>query len=182
MQLVLKKRSPKVTHPRRIGSDYLLSGLLHCGKCGAAMVGCSAKSSQFSYYSCHRKRSSGQDLCDAKMLNRDRLDAYVIERLKTRILTEENLTELVRLTNEEIGRERGEYEERVAAVNGQLEKLRRRLDRLYDALETGKLEPEDLAPRIRELRARADSLERTRADLVDTTDNSRAYRLEASVI
>jgi len=116
------------------------------------------------------------------MLNRDRLDAYVIERLKTRILTEENLTELVRLTNEEIGRERGEYEERVAAVNGQLEKLRRRLDRLYDALETGKLEPEDLAPRIRELRARADSLERTRADLVDTTDNSRAYRLEASVI
>jgi hypothetical protein len=35
----------------------------------------------------------------------------------------------------------------------------RRLHELYDALETGKLEVEDLAPRIKELNAQKDDLE-----------------------
>jgi site-specific DNA recombinase len=53
VQALLKERSPEMTHPRTINSDYLLSGLLHCGKCGSGMVGCAAKSSRFLYYACH---------------------------------------------------------------------------------------------------------------------------------
>src|SRR5215211_9275213 len=38
VQALLRERSPEITHPRTINSDYLLSGLLYCGKCGSGMV------------------------------------------------------------------------------------------------------------------------------------------------
>lgn len=52
MQELLNERSLAITHPRTINSDYLLSGMLYCGKCGLGMLGCAAKSSKFFYYAC----------------------------------------------------------------------------------------------------------------------------------
>jgi site-specific DNA recombinase len=45
--------------------------------------------------------------------------------------------------------------------------VRRRLDRLYDALETGKLSLNDLAPRIQSLRQQEDQLQAARLELED---------------
>ena len=70
------------------------------------------------------------------------------DRIKANLLTEDNLRELVKLTNEEISQAKEQYEERLAGIEVQLEDVRRRLHKLYDALETGKLEVENLAPRI----------------------------------
>ena len=53
VQDILSERSPQKVHPRTINSDYLLSGFLYCGKCGAALLGSAAKSSRFFYYACH---------------------------------------------------------------------------------------------------------------------------------
>ncbi len=97
------ERSPEITHPRTVKSDYLLSGFLYCGKCGSGMLGCAAKSSRFFYYACHNYCKRGKEVCNARLINKDRLETFVIERVKANILTEENLAELVRLTNEEIG-------------------------------------------------------------------------------
>lgn len=88
-----------------------------------------------------------KDVCDARLINKDRLEAFVIDRVKASILTEENLAELVKLTNEEIGQAKNEYEDRLAVIDGQLEDLSERLHKLYSALETGKLEVEDLSAR-----------------------------------
>lgn len=44
-------------------------------------------------------------------------------------------------------------------IDGQLEELRRRLDKLYSALETGSLEVGDLAPGIKALKSEIDTLE-----------------------
>lgn len=182
VQRLLLERSPKITHPRRVGSNYLLSGLLYCGKCGAGMVGSAAKSSRFFYYACQNYCKRGKDVCDAGLISKNRVEAFVIDRLKANILTEENLKELVRLTNEEIGQAKDEYQERLAAVDGQLEDLRGRLYKLYNALETGKLEVEDLAPRIKELKAQIDDLETRRLDLAESIRDSRVELLEASVV
>jgi site-specific DNA recombinase len=81
------------------------------------------------------------------------IKGFVVDRIKANLLTEDNLRELVKLTNEEIGQAKEQYEERLAVIEAQLEDVRRRLHKLYDALETGKLEVEDLAPRIKELKA-----------------------------
>ena len=54
-------RAPKRSHPRRVGSSYLLSGLVRCKTCNRALSGQDSKSGKFSYYVCQSlmKRGSG---------------------------------------------------------------------------------------------------------------------------
>lgn len=52
VRALLHSRAPAVVHPRRVPSQYLLSGLLRCGGCGGAMMGHDAKSGQYRYYVC----------------------------------------------------------------------------------------------------------------------------------
>jgi|AP45_3_1055517.scaffolds.fasta_scaffold339979_1 hypothetical protein len=69
---------------------------------------------------------------------------------------ERHLEELERLTNQEFARSTGLAKERVVLLESQLNDMDGRLGRPYEALETGKLELDDLAPRIRELREKGD--------------------------
>ena len=73
VQRRLAAKSPVVTHPRTVPSFYLLSGLLFCS-CGRAMTGHSAKSGRHFYYLCSRSSKQGRDVCDARMLPKDKLD------------------------------------------------------------------------------------------------------------
>ncbi|MCK4354192.1 MAG: hypothetical protein KAW83_02955 [Dehalococcoidia bacterium] len=50
-------------------------------------------------------------------------------------------------------------------INAELRGISVRLSRLYDALETGKLELDDLAPKIKELKARQDELGKARVEI-----------------
>jgi chromosome segregation ATPase len=86
---------------------------------------------------------------------------------------------LIKLTNEVIGQAKEEYEERLGVIEGQLADLRGRLHKLYDALETGKLDVEDLAPRIKELKAQMDKLEEKRLDLMEAIRDVKGELLEA---
>ena len=82
VQDILRERSPQKVHPRTINSDYLLSGLLYCGKCGAALLGSAAKSSRFFYYACQNYIKRGKSVCDARLIRKEKLEAFVIEQLK----------------------------------------------------------------------------------------------------
>ena len=136
VQCIIGQRNIRVTHPRTVNSDYLLSGLLYCGKCGATMLGSAAKSSRFFYYVCHNYAKRGKSVCNAKLVNKDQLETFVIDRIKTHILTESNLQELVQLTNEEIKQSKEMYQERLTTIEGQIGDIQGRLHKLYDALET----------------------------------------------
>ena len=49
VQGLIKDRAPKLLHPKRASSRFLLSGFTFCGHCGKAMIGQDAKSGKFSY-------------------------------------------------------------------------------------------------------------------------------------
>ena len=49
---LMRSRAPKKSHPRRVGSTYLLSGLVKCKTCNRALSGQDTKSGQFAYYVC----------------------------------------------------------------------------------------------------------------------------------
>ena len=102
VQSFVRQRSPKNCKPRSLVSQYLLSGLIYCGKCCYALQGCSAKSGRFHYYACHNAIRKGKKVCDAKLVNKDRIEAAVILRLKDHVLTDGNLSELLDLTNREL--------------------------------------------------------------------------------
>lgn len=52
VQELLKSRAPRAVPPARVGSQYILSGLIRCGSCGASMFGHAAKSGKYHYYVC----------------------------------------------------------------------------------------------------------------------------------
>ncbi len=164
-QALLKERAPLILHPRRVASRYLLSGLARCGCCGKALVGQDAKSGRFTYYVCGSLQRKGAGACPTHRLNSHHFENLVIDKIKEHVLTNENLTRLVHIVNEEMDSLAIEYRERLDNVICEIANVSYRLERLYDALETGKIQVVDLAPRIQQLRQRQEQLQAERLKL-----------------
>ena len=102
VQQAMRDRAPKVRRPARVGSRFLLSGLLKCGVCGRPYSAQGAKSGQFAYYICSTLFREGAGTCTARYLNAPRLETFVVEKIRERILNEETIVALVTLVAEEI--------------------------------------------------------------------------------
>lgn len=162
VKVQLKARGPKLTHPRRIASEYLLSGLLKCGVCGNAMSGHSAKSGKFFYYRCGNASKRGPEECPGRWLPKEKLERFVVDKIKNCILDDGNLTELANITREEMDSSIRSQQEQLEVLDGQISDAELRLEHLYDALEKGSFSQEELAPRIRKLQTRKEELESAR--------------------
>ena len=81
VQEAMRDRAPKVQRPARVGSKFLLSGLLKCGVCGRLYRAQGAKSGQFAYYICGTLFREGAGTCSARYLNAPRLEAFVVEKV-----------------------------------------------------------------------------------------------------
>jgi len=182
VQETLKERAPAQRHPRRTSSKYLLSGLARCGSCGKALVGQDAKSGKFSYYVCGTLLKKGAGTCNAHYLNAAKFENLVIDKIRERILTEQNLAQLVVLVNEEMDAAASDCRKHLDTIDAERADVTRRLDRLYEALETGKLELNDLAPRIQTLRQRQDHLEQTRQELADRFTDRKGELADLSLV
>lgn len=164
VQAKLAARAPKMTHPRVVHSEYILSGMIRCKACGTAMIGHAVKSGKFFYYMCGNARRRGRGVCQTPILPKDRIERFVVDRIKQYILTEENLEELVRLTNEELAQMCDEERERLQLLEAQLADVDSRLGKLYDALETGEFKSGELAPRIKALFEKKEELQQAKAE------------------
>ena len=174
VQEKMASKRPKTIHPRTIPSPYLLSGLLFCS-CGHAMIGRSAKSHQYYYYTCNGSSKQGKDACNARALPKDKLERLVIDQIKQRVLNQQLLEELVGLVNMELDSSHDILRERLDAIDAELNDVEIRLSKLYDALETNKLSLDDLAPRIREIRSRQNELSKARL-LLETEKVTRVVK------
>ena len=157
----MRSRAPRKAHPRRVGSSYLLSGLVKCHKCGRALSGQDSKSGQFAYYVCQSLMKRGSGACDAPRLNARRFEEMVVEKIRTNILTEGNIRELVKLVDEEMDGVAKEQRVKLETVEAELADVRRRLERLYNLVETTDMDIDDFKPRIRDHRERQERLEAT---------------------
>ena len=67
---------------------------------------------------------------------RTRVEGFVVDKIKERILTDETITELVTLVAEEVDAMAGEFAGRLKVIEAELADVVSRLERLYEALET----------------------------------------------
>ena len=158
---LMHSRAPKKAHPRRVGSSYLLSGLVKCHKCRRALSGQDSKSGKFSYYVCQSLQKRGSGACDAPRLNARRFEELVVDKIRTNILTEGCIRELVKLVDEQMDGVAHEQRQILDSVESELADVRRRLERLYNLVETTDMDIDDFKPRIRDHRERQEKLERT---------------------
>ncbi len=144
------------------------------------MSGCWAKSGKYFYYECVQHQKKGEGVCNCRLISKDKLENFVLDRIRENILTNDNIKQLVQLVNEELIKNSSYFEEQISEVGQQLGQVQSRLSKLYAALETGKIDLEDLSPRIKELRTQQRELEAKRNDLLDAMneDSPQALNLE----
>ena len=133
-----------------------------------------AKSGQFAYYICGTLFREGAGTCSARYLNAPRLETFVVEKIRERILNEETIVALVTLVAEEIDAMAGELSGRLEVIEAELSDVRKRLEKLYEAIETSELTLEVLlSPRIMSLRHREEQLEAARDDAATQLEQRR---------
>lgn len=64
-------------------ADFLLSGLLRCGRCRRAYVGMSAKGNggTYHYYACSGRQKLGRKGCDGERLPKDKLEDAIFSQI-----------------------------------------------------------------------------------------------------
>ncbi len=162
---LMKTRAPKVKHPRRVGSTYLLSGLVKCKACNRALSGQDAKSGQFSYYVCQSIMKHGKDACITPRLNARRFEELVVNKIRTNVLTDSNIRGLLKVVDEQTDSVSREQRERLETTENELEDVKGKLARIWHFIETAdNVEMTDASDRIREHRDKQERLEEEAAD------------------
>ena len=85
---------------------------------------------RYYYYMCSNARRKGREVCPSPILPKDKVEGFIIDRIKSYVLTEENLEELVRLTNEELCQSCSENRGRLELIQAQIEEMDGRLGKL----------------------------------------------------
>ena len=169
----LRRRAPKITHPRRVGSTFLLSGLVKCKTCNRALTGQYSKSGQFPYYVCQSLMKRGKEACETPRLAARSFEEKVVGKIQSNILTDGNIRALVKIVDEQMDGVASEQRKRLEAIQTELADVRRRLDRLYELVETTDMDIDDFKPRIRSHRERQERLEAAESEAKATLSQRR---------
>lgn len=148
-------------------SEAAFSGMLRCGHCGEAMMTESATGrggERYHYYNC-RSFLKGMG-CASRRIRVDELDAYLLGQIVDRVLTPENLRALVVEVRQQASQFERDRQGRFDALDAEATDIERRLRRLYATIEgDAGLNLADVAPRLRELRARQEAIRKEVEDL-----------------
>ncbi|MXW23559.1 MAG: hypothetical protein F4Z96_02600 [Chloroflexi bacterium] len=179
---LLHAKAPAQVHPRRSGSPYLLSGLVRCRTCRRALTAAEAKSGKYSYYVCQSLLKRGSGTCETPRLNAKRFERLIVEQIREHILTESNIRDLVRLVDEEMDGVAREERAKLETIEAELAEVRRKMDRLWHAVETSDLEINDILPRLRLHQESQERLETAAEDARSNLSERRALLDSADVI
>jgi len=182
VQRILEHRAGYTGARRRCSSPYLLSGLARCARCGSFMSGTSAKGGRYHYYVCGRYYADGTDSCSGIRVQQTKLEDFVLAQIRERILTPANLCDLTRMVNEELKAGTATVGERLEATRCELSGLGKRLEKHYEALETGALSVGESGLRIRELKARIDDLKASEFGLLEQLEVTAVRRVSESEV
>jgi site-specific DNA recombinase len=182
-QAILAERGE---HAKRRGnaSDFLLSGLLRCGKCGKAYIGMSANGNggRYHYYACTGRQKYGPKACTGERLPRDKVDEAVLHQLVSIYRDTNIVADAITHANAETEKRRPEFEQRLASIGAEITRAEQALERYYEAFERGKLSPERCEDRLTRLQARLDDLHAQQAELALTAPHEAAHAATPALV
>lgn len=187
VQARLKSRNPMVTPSRVSSGPTLLTGICFCAKCGGAMTLRTGKGSaggMYRYYTCSTKARQGKTGCEGRSIPMDKLDHLVADHLEKRLLQPERLESILSNLLDRRQERTERRREHLAELHRRITETDQRLNRLYDAIESGvaALDDAGLKERIANLKAIRDQAtadaERTQA----TLDNSGGHEITPAMI
>src|SRR5207245_6661186 len=83
VQRILEERGDSQALKRGHATDFVLSGVIRCGRCRRAYVGTSAhgRRSLYQYYVCSARYRYGTNFCGGERLPKDELEEAVIDQM-----------------------------------------------------------------------------------------------------
>jgi site-specific DNA recombinase len=135
-----RKKNKRRAGARTARHEYLLSGLIYCGECGAAMHGSTTTNSKGfanKYYRCGNKQRHGSDACLNRYIPADQLEALILRKLNE-ILTSEDIVD--KFVDKISSAYKSLYDttgDDIAAMTAKQNKLRKSMNNLYTLFEDG---------------------------------------------
>ncbi len=137
-------RAPTKVPPRIVNSPTLLTGLLKCGICGAGMTLATGKGGRYRYYKCQSRIAKGNKVCDSQNIPMLKLDELVLNALGEKVFTAVRVKSMIAALQKQQIAGGSDHDEAEKRMTKELNELKRRSDRLFDAVESGFL-PSDSA-------------------------------------
>ena len=150
--------------PKKRG-DYLLSGLMKCGVCGAAYIMNSTPKRGDAFYVCGTRQRK-KDSCDNKlMLHRDEVEKQITDWLKTSILTPDFLEPYFARVIDAVQALIAKREDSAVEIAQKIQQADQRIKRLVDALADGHLPGDVIREKIYDEQRQKRDLESQRSAL-----------------
>ena len=147
---LLRSRPSKTARPRRTATSYLLRGLVKCYRCKTAFTGHGAKSGRFNYYVCQSLIKRGSGSCDSPRLNARRFEQLIVGGIRSRILAKNSNGDMTTVVVNELDRLVQEQQGRLEIIESELKDVRRRLERLWEFVESTDDDLADTTSRFRD--------------------------------
>ncbi|MBH0199203.1 MAG: recombinase family protein [Nitrospira sp.] len=160
VQEKLASRSPERVPPRVVNCPTLLTGLLKCGICGAGMTLATGKGGKYRYYKCANRILKGKDTCTSDNLPTEQVDRLVLSSLADRVFTPARVRSILQHLQRRLDQSQAAHDSKVKELTKELERVRQRSQKLYEAVEKG------LLPMDPELTERAHTLQVQRQALL----------------
>jgi site-specific DNA recombinase len=168
-QRLLRERGEDMALRRSNPGDYLLSGLVRCGRCRRAYVGASARGNGglYHYYACSGRQKLGHKGCDGDRIPRDKLEAAVIHQLATLYRDGTLIRDALDAAAAKAQEAQPALAEQRRALADETRRAERALARYYAAFEAGDLNTKRFEARVSALETRLDALREQDADLAE---------------
>jgi site-specific DNA recombinase len=141
--------------------DFLLSGLLRCGRCRRAYVGMSAKGNggTYHYYACSGRQKLGRKGCDGERLPKDKLEAAILDQLTGLYRHGGLIRDAIEQAAAGSETDRAQLAEQRASLAKEITRAERAIEHYQDAFENGALDPARFKERLSALDTRLDALQ-----------------------
>ena len=175
VRLIVRRVKPTPGSQLALFASYSYHGFITDRDGNRALSGQDAKSGQFSYYVCQSIMKRGKDACDTPRLNARRFEELVVDKIRSNILTEGSIRALVKVVDEQMDGVAQEQRKRLRTIDDELEDVKRKLGRIWHAIETSNIDIADASDRIKEHRERKERLEDAAADARAILSGHRAH-------
>ena len=174
-QKLLEVRAESLPSRAANASDYLLTGLLQCVRCGHGFIGTSAhgRGGVYRYYTCFSRQRHGTARCDQERIPADPLEEAIVAEALAALDDGSIFLEAASKADEARTAARSDEVAERGELSAEVASKREATDRYLKAFETGELPPSACAHRLEELHKGIEALEKRRAaleaELAETT-------------